>query len=81
MELFIDPHWGIGPVSFGMPARDVRREMGHAPRVKGPRTDCYFGGSYQVSFGEDGVEFIEVASSIEATVLFDGVDVFDVPVD
>lgn len=81
MDLYIDPHRGIGPVVFGMSAAGVRRELGHAPRAKGPRTDCYLGGSFQVSFGGDGVEFIEVASSIEETVLFDGADVFGTPAD
>lgn len=81
MEFHIDPHRGIGPVAFGMTPAEVRREMQHAPRAKGPRSDCYFGNSFQVSYGEDGVEFIEVASSIEAVVLFDIVDVFDTPAD
>lgn len=81
MDLYMDPHRGVGPVSFGMTRAEVRRALGHAPRAKGPRTDCYFGGSFQVSFGDDGVEFVEVASSIEETVLFDGVDVFDTPAD
>jgi hypothetical protein len=81
MEFYIDPHRGIGTVAFGMTPKEVRREMQHAPRAKGPRTDCYFGSSFQVSFGEDGVEFIEVASSIAEVVLFDGVDVFDTPAD
>ncbi|WP_439623417.1 hypothetical protein [Gemmata sp.] len=62
-----------------MTRAEVRRELGHAPRAKGPRTDCYLSGSFQVSFGADRVEYVEVASSIEETVLFDSVDVFDTP--
>ena len=84
MELVIEPHRGIGSIRFGMDRAMVRDEMerlgeGH-PQTRGQETDCYFGAAFQVSFGDEGlVDFIELASSIEAEVFFDGLDVFDTP--
>lgn len=86
VELVIEPHRGIGPIRFGMDRVMVRDEMERLgegrPRPRGEETDCYFGAAFQVSFGDEGLaDFIELASSIEAEVWFEGLDVFDTPAD
>lgn len=85
-DFTIEPHVGVGPVRFGMSRDEVRDEMDRIgerrPIRKGAETTCYFGASFQVSFGDAGlVDFIELASSIDAEVGFAGIDLFDTPAD
>ncbi len=84
MDFAIEPHRGIGPISFGMSRKDVSKAMarvgGGRPDARNEQTDCYFGAAFQVSFGDGGrADFIEAASSIDAVVLLNGLDVFDTP--
>lgn len=84
MEFVIEPHRGIGPISFGMSRKEVSTAMarvrGGRPDARNEQTDCYFGAAFQVSFGDgEKADFIEVASSIDAVVLLNGLDVFDTP--
>jgi hypothetical protein len=88
MLFVIEPHRGIGPVSFGMARDAVAKAMsdcgGGSPveRGRGSETDCYFENAFQVSFGDSGnADFIEVSSGIAAEVHFDGQDVFDLHAD
>ncbi|MGB8698964.1 MAG: hypothetical protein WCD18_06070 [Thermosynechococcaceae cyanobacterium] len=84
MEFAIEPHRGIGPISFGMSRKEVSTALarvgGGRPDARNEQTDCYFGTAFQVSFGDGGkADFIEVASSFDAVVLLNGLDVFDTP--
>ncbi len=86
MEFVIEPHRGIGPASFGMSREEVNDAMARAgggrPKARSSETNCYFGSAFQVSFGDAGLaDFIEVASSIDAKVTFEGRDVFDTTAD
>ena len=88
MQFTLQPHRGIGPISFGMNRNEVAMVMGGVgggrpvPRSVGEETDCYFDNFFQVSFEDAGrADFIEVSSGLAATVLFDGQDVFDLPAD
>jgi hypothetical protein len=86
MQFTIEPHRGIGPVSFGMTRDEVvaamRRSGGGPPRARSAETDCFFGSAFQVSFGNaDRVDFIEIASSLPHVVLLFGQDVLDTPAD
>lgn len=86
MIFAIEPHRGIGPVSFGMDRASVARAMaecgGGRPVGRNAKTDCFLENAFQVSFGDDEkADFIEVCSSIAADVRFDGRDVFDLHAD
>jgi hypothetical protein len=86
MEFAIEPHRGIGPVSFGMSREEVREAMARAgggrPLPRNSETECYFTAAFQVSFGDAGrADFIEVASSLDIEVLFEGLNVLDTPAD
>jgi hypothetical protein len=86
MDFIIEAHRGIGPISFGMTREEVvavmHRVGGGPPRVRGKETECFFRNAFQVSFGDAGrADFIEVASSLQAQVLFAGQDIFDSPAD
>ncbi len=82
----IEPHRGIGPVSFGMTRSDVVAAMatcgGGSLVVRNEETECFFENAFQVSFGDAGrVDFIEVCSGIPAEVRFASRDVFDLHAD
>lgn len=86
MQFVIEPHKGIGPISFGMSRQEVTDTMvkngGGTPRQRGKDTDCFFQNAFQVSFDDGGrANFIEVASGLSAVVLFAGCDVFDMRAD
>jgi hypothetical protein len=86
MSFAIEPHRGLGPVSFGMTREEVAAAMAGVgagpPKARRRQTDCFFRSAFQVSFGNAGrVDFIEVASSLPAEVLFAGQDVLDTPAD
>jgi hypothetical protein len=86
MIFVIEPHKGIGPITFGMDRAEVVIAMaicgGGQPEKRGSETDCFFDNAFQVSFGDNGkADFIEVWSGITADVLFDGRDVFDLHAD
>jgi hypothetical protein len=86
IEFIIEPHRGIGPVSFGMTRQEATEALARVgagpPRARGERTACYFGASFQVTFGNGGrADFIEIASGIPASVIFVGRDVCDTPAD
>jgi hypothetical protein len=51
----------------------MARVGGGRPRARDDETECYFGAAFQVSFGDGGLaDFIEVASSLDVEVLFEG---------
>jgi hypothetical protein len=82
MEFTIEPHRGIGPVSFGMNRAEVAsamRAVGGGPSLpKGETTDCYFDGCFQIAFDTEGrVDFIEVWNDTRIVFSFGGRDVFD----
>ena len=82
MQFEIEPHRGIGPISFGMTRAEVASAMdaaGDGPRVsKGEKTDVYFDSCFQVEFDTgDRVDFIEVWNDIKLVFTFGGRDVFD----
>jgi hypothetical protein len=84
MQFDIEPHRGIGPVSFGMSREEVaatlERMGGGQPEGKSSSTDCYFRNAFQVSFDEAGkADFMEVSTNVEHVFAFRGLDVFDVP--
>lgn len=86
MELFIEPHRGIGPVSFGMTRAEVAVVMdaigGGSPIPRGMNVDCFFDNSFQIAFGDAGhADFIEISSSMPVPVLYSGRDVRDTPAD
>src|SRR5262245_47991921 len=69
MEFAIEPHRGLGPVSFGMTRAQVAAAMaavgGGPPQLRFTETDCFFGYAFQVSFGDAGrADFVEVASHL-----------------
>ena len=77
MELFIEPHRGIGPVSFGMTRAEVAVVMdaigGGSPIPRGMNVDCFFDNSFQIAFGDAGhADFIEISSSMPVPVLYSG---------
>lgn len=84
MDFVIEPHRGIGPVSFGMTRAEVAAVVaavgGGPPSPRNADTDCFFNSSFQVTFGDGGrADFIEVASDLPVPVLFEGRDVRDTP--
>jgi hypothetical protein len=86
MIFAIEPHRGIGPVSFGMTRSDVIAAVaacgGGSPVARNKETACFFDNAFQVSFGDAGrADFIEVCSGISVEVRFDGRDVFDIHAD
>jgi len=86
LQFVLDPGRGVGPVNFGMSREEVAAAMaqigGGVARSKNTETECYFDNAFQVSFGNAGrVDFIEVASSLNAEVLFVGRDITDTPAD
>ena len=86
MQFVIEPHKGIGPISFGMSREEVTaimaRNGGGIPKQRGRETDCFFLNAFQVSYDDAGrADFIEVASGLSAVVLFAGCDVFDMSAD
>ncbi len=86
MTFAIEPHRGIGPISFGMGRAPVAAAMaecgGGRPVKRNEEIDCFFENAFQVSFGDNGkADFIEVCSVIAADVLFDGRDVFELHAD
>jgi len=86
LQFVLDPGRGVGPINFGMSCEEVAAAMapigGGVARSKNTETDCYFNNAFQVSFGNAGrVDFIEVASSLNAEVLFVGRDVTNTPAD
>jgi hypothetical protein len=86
MEFAVEPHRGVGPISFGMTREQVAAAMaevgGGPPRARFAQTDCFFDYAFQVSFGNAGrADFIEVASHLPGEALFAGRDVFATPAD
>lgn len=86
MIFAIEPHRGIGPISFGMDRAQVAVAMakcgGGRPVKRSTEIDCFFENAFQVSFDDDGkADFIEVCSGIAADVVFEGCDVFDLHAD
>lgn len=86
MIFIIEPHRGIGPISFGMTRQSVTQAMtncgGGSPEKRGMEIDCFFENAFQVSFGDhEKADFIEVYSGIAAEIRFDGRDVFDLHAD
>lgn len=86
VEFVIEPHRGIGPISFGASRAEVVTAMaaigGGLPYARNPDTDCFFKNAFQVSFGDAGsADFIELCSGIPHAVLLDGRDVFDMSAD
>lgn len=86
MVFNIEPHRGIGPVSFGMTREEVAKAMtairGGNPEKRNEETDCYFRNSFQVSFGNAGTaDFIELASDKSFGAMLNGRDVFDMHAD
>jgi hypothetical protein len=88
MEIEIQPHQGIGPISFGMTRDEVAvvmaRKGGGKPEAKGKETDCYYDASFQVSFGDLGrADFIEAFSSLalKFDVVFREQNVFNLSAD
>jgi len=82
----IEPHRGIGPVSFGMTRSEIVAAMakcgGGSPVARNMETDCFYENAFQVSFGDAGrVDFIEVSSGFPAEIRFAGRDVFDLHAD
>jgi hypothetical protein len=86
MEFAIEPHRGIGPVSFGMTREEVAAALaavgGGPPRPRSSQTDCFLDYAFQVSFEDAGrADFVEVASHLPARAEFAGHDVFATPAD
>lgn len=84
MQFVIEPHRGIGPVSFGMSRSEVSAAMaavgGGPPRPRNEETDGFFDFCIQVSYDEGGrAEFVEVANDAALVFAFQGRDVFDMP--
>jgi hypothetical protein len=82
----IEPHRGVGPISFGASRGEVKAAMaaigGGPPVARNADTDCFFENAFQVSFGDHGsADFIELGSGFPYPVLFDQRDVFDTPAD
>jgi len=80
------PRQGIGPVHFGMNRKAVaaamRRLGAESPVARNVETDMYLDNAFQVSFGRSGLcEFIELASGVQASVIFEGIDVFQTAAD
>lgn len=86
VEFVVEPHRGIGPVSFGMTREEVADVMaaigGGLPSPRGNKVDCFFENSFQVSFGDaERADFIEISSSMPVPVMYSGRDVRDTPAD
>ncbi len=86
MQFIIKPHRGIGPIAFGMSREEVVAAMsgigGGLPVSRSKDTDCFFRNAFQVSFGDAGrADFIEVTSALSVEVVFNGIDIFDIPAD
>lgn len=86
MVFDIEPHRGIGPISFGMSRAAVAKAMagcgGGKPVKRSMEIDCFFENAFQVSYGDDDkADFIEVCSGIKPDARFDGQDVFDLHAD
>lgn len=86
MKFAIEPHRGIGPVSFGMSRSEVEDVMdrigGGRAHARGKETDCYFENVFQISFSSgSSADFIEVANNVTLTFTFHGHDIFDIPAD
>ncbi len=86
MQFEIEPHRGIGPISFGMTRAEVATAMkaigGGPPGAKGETIDCFFEYCFQVEFdASDRVDFIAVYGYSQHVFSFSGRDVFDIPGD
>jgi hypothetical protein len=83
VEYDIVPHEGIGPIAFGMSREQSRAAMGTTPesfRESGQdasETDAYHKAAFQVFFGQDKVEYIELSADESVTAMYKGRDVFE----
>jgi hypothetical protein len=83
----VRPLEGVAPVAFGMSRAASRQAMGepfHSFRKveSGPWVDAYFDNSFQIFFSrQDIVEFIELSSHADSSVILMGFDVFSTDVD
>jgi hypothetical protein len=86
MEFMLEPHRGIGPVSFGMTRAEVAAAMAHVgggvSNSANEQRGCFFNFALEVSFADDGrVDYIEIGSILPLRVRFAGRDVYDTSAD
>jgi hypothetical protein len=82
VEYDIVPHEGIGPLAFGMSREQSRAAMGTTPETfrdsgqDASETDAYHKAAFQVFFGQDKVEYMELSADESVTAMYKGHDVF-----